>query len=94
METGLASETAGEEGEVAVAVEVEEVGVAEPGQAVGTRQGLRWETGGPVVGWENVPSGPALARLGKLAGLWELEQAGEEVEEEWVGMLLHWSVEQ
>lgn len=41
METGLASETAGEEGEVAVAVEVEEVGVAEPGQAVGTRQGLR-----------------------------------------------------
>lgn len=47
-----------------------------------------------MVGWENVPSGPALARLGKLAGLWELEQAGEEVEEEWVGMLLHWSVEQ
>lgn len=66
--TGLALGTAGVEEEVVAEVEVEEVGVVELGQVVGTPQGLHLESAGPVAGWETSPSVPASARWGKQAG--------------------------
>lgn len=50
VETGLVLGTAGEEEEVVVGVEEEEVGVVEQGQEAGNPQGLHLETGGPAVG--------------------------------------------
>lgn len=50
VETGLVLGTAGEEEEVVVGVEEEEVGVVERGQEVGNPLGLHLETGGPAVG--------------------------------------------
>lgn len=87
--TGKVSGTAGEEEEeVAVVVEVEEVGVVGWVQVVGTLQG-HLERGVPVVGWETFPSEPASPLWSKQAGSWDQMQEGVEEEEEGEEMQIH-----
>lgn len=80
--TGMALGTAGEGEEVAAVVGVEEVGVVELGQAVGTLPGLRLVKGGPVGGWGTSPSGLASAHWSTVAGSWGLVREGAEAVEE------------
>lgn len=94
VETGLGLGTVGEEEEVGVGVEEEEVGVVERGLVAGNPQGLHLETGGPVVGWESAPSAPASAHWSRLADSWGPVQGVVEGEEEGEEKLLRWSAEQ
>lgn len=94
VETGLVLGTAGEEEEVVVGVEAEEVEVVERGLAAGNPQDLHLETGGPVVDWESAPSVPASVHWSRLADSWGLVQGAVEGEEEGEEKLLRWSVQQ